>query len=97
VRPLAQWLASLLYPLIAKYVTEHVDSTSQFVQLLSDKTVETNCCFCSLDVINLYGNIPLEDDTSTGIRGLITVVNDFFTNFQHLKNRLYAANQMVSL
>jgi hypothetical protein len=32
-----------------------------------------------LDVINLYGNIPLEDDTSTGIRGLITNVNDFFT------------------
>ncbi|XP_020900039.1 uncharacterized protein LOC110238696 [Exaiptasia diaphana] len=38
--------------------------------------------FCSLDVCNLYGSIPLEDKED-GTPGLFSVIREFFSNFKH--------------
>ena len=77
VRPLAQLLADILYPLIPKYVPAHLDSTTQFVQIVKGLPCGPQYSFGSLDVVNLYGSIPLEDQN--GVPGLVTFLCEFFT------------------
>jgi hypothetical protein len=77
VRPLAQLLADILYPLIPKFVPAHLDSTKQFVQIVKGLPCGPQYSFGSLDVVNLYGSIPLED--GNGVLGLVTFLCDFFS------------------
>jgi hypothetical protein len=78
VRPLSQLIAKVLNPLIPKFVNAHIKSTSHFLDSLRECTLDSHSEFGSLDVTNLYGNIPLEDDTSTNTLGLISVATEFF-------------------
>ena len=67
------WLASILLNQLVKFVPSHLDSTNALIECLrnnNDKLNNTdNCVFISLDVINLYPSIPIEDG--------LKVVEDF--------------------
>ena len=57
---LSKYLAKALQPLL-KHVPAHLRNTEEFVDFLSNVNGESVHEFCSLDVSNLYGSIPLED------------------------------------
>ena len=78
VRPVATLIAKVLNPLVPLYVPAHLQSTTQFIDIISNNSYNGDYQFGSLDVINLYGSIPLEDDMANNAKGIITVVTDFF-------------------
>ena len=69
---LSRILAELLKPLLLK-VKAHVSDTSQFINFLTSTSVNSDCCFGSLDVVNLYGSIPLN-----GLNNVYDVFGNFF-------------------
>jgi hypothetical protein len=85
VRPLSQFLANLIQPLIKTYVPAHLSSTSDFLNSISSISMNDQLSFGSLDVTNLYGSIPLEDNN--GEPGLITVMTNFFSD--HHQSSIY--------
>lgn len=79
VRPLSKLIANALNPLVKLNIESHLESTESFLCSLSDVSVQDEQWFGSLDVINLYGSIPLSDTTTT--KGLITVATEFFARY----------------
>ena len=77
---LSKFLAKSLNTLLA-HVPAHLRNTEEFIEFLSsmDDSIKG---FCSLDVCNLYGSIPLEDQED-GTPGLFSVIREFFSNFKH--------------
>lgn len=76
---LSKYLANSLNPLL-RYVPAHLKNTEEFIKFLSEIDGEIQG-FCSLDVCNLYGSIPLED-INDKTPGIFIVATRFF-----LKNR----------
>ena len=72
---LSKFLTGILNPLIRKYVHAHIGSTEDFTASIRNITMEESYQFASLDVINLYGSIPVEDHS---FPGAISVVSEFF-------------------
>ena len=72
---LSKYLAHALKPLL-KHIPCHLRNTEEFIEFLSESR-EGVYGFCSLDVKNLYGPIPLEDlDDKTP--SVFTVARNFF-------------------
>ena len=71
-------LADLLKPLLSE-IPAHLDSTKKFVTTITNATLEEGEFFGSLDVVNLYGSIPL-----TGQANAMDVVADFADENSHL-------------
>lgn len=78
VRPLSQLVADALNALVKLHVPAHLPSTTSFVEALKACDLTGDIQFGSLDVTNLYGSIPLEDDKPSNTKGLITVATRFF-------------------
>lgn len=76
IRPLSILLANVLNPLVKLFVKAHIESTTQFIEIVKPIRLEENDVFGSLDVTNLYGSIPLEDKNNK--RGLFSVVKEFY-------------------
>ena len=55
-------LACCWNELLDKFVTTHIRSTSHLVEILSEMVMDDEQAFATLDIVNLYGSIPLEDD-----------------------------------
>ena len=72
---LSKYLANSLNVLLT-HVPSHLKNTEEFVKFLSDIEGEVYG-FCSLDVCNLYGSIPLED-INTNTPGVYTIAKRFF-------------------
>lgn len=78
---LSKFIAKSLTTLL-EHVPAHLKNTDEFMKFLSDIGGEIHG-FCSLDVCNLYGSIPLEDVDST-TPGVFTVAKRFFS--EHKRN-----------
>ena len=78
IRPLSQWMAGILNPLVKQKVVAHLGSTQDFIESVKGHIISGKEFFGSLDVSNLYGSIPLEDDNANNTPGLISVVSSFF-------------------
>ena len=78
VRPLAQLFSNLLMPIIKDNVMFYIQSTSDFINEIKQVMFNVNMEFGSLNVVNLYGSIPLEDNLSVNSIGLISTVIEFF-------------------
>ncbi|MEL7308687.1 MAG: hypothetical protein AAGK05_13000, partial [Pseudomonadota bacterium] len=76
---LSTYLARILNVLITNHVAAHLNSTGDFLESIKDLELDRGMEFASLDVVNLYGSIPVEDHT---FPGAISVVSDFFDNFK---------------
>ena len=61
---------------ILTHVPAHLKNTQEFIDFIS--TLDDIKGFCSLDVCNLYGSIPLED-LEDGTPGIFTIMKDFFS------------------
>ena len=65
------------------------NEVEEFIDFIS--TLDDIKGFCSLDVCNLYGSIPLED-LEDGTPGIFTIMKDFFsthktaTDLQHISD-----------
>ena len=74
---------------ILTHVLAHLKNTQEFIDFIS--TLHDIKGFCSLDVCNLYGSIPLED-LEDGTHVIFTIMKDFFsthktaTDLQHLSD-----------
>ena len=77
---LAKYLSKPLNTLL-QHVPAHLKNTREFVDHLMTIEGETVHQFCSLDVSNLYGSIPLED-INTKTLGVFTVVRKFFSKYK---------------
>jgi len=80
VRNLASWLAHILNPLVKQCVPAHLSSTYDFIECIKNTRLPESTNFGSLDVVNLYGSIPLED--SENEKGLISVVTQFWSEYK---------------
>ena len=76
VRKLSVWLAKLLNPLVQRHITSHLDSTDAFIDSIKSFNIQIVWNFGSLDIVNLYGSIPIKNSLSE--KGLIDVVSKFF-------------------
>ena len=65
--------------LIDKFVTSHISSTMRFVEIIKDVELDDGQFFATLDIVNLYGSIPVEDHVFSGA---ISVVADFFEEYK---------------
>ena len=72
---LSRFLASGLYPLLRQAIPAHLDSTSSFLQAIASVELSSNSEFASLDIVSLYGSIPLEDGM---FPGALSIVTQFF-------------------
>ncbi|XP_068691472.1 uncharacterized protein [Montipora foliosa] len=74
---------------ILTHVPAHLKNTHEFIDFIS--SLDDIKGFCSLDVCNLYGSIPLED-LEDGTPGIFTIMRDFFsthksvTDLEHLSD-----------
>ncbi|XP_068670976.1 uncharacterized protein [Montipora foliosa] len=73
--PLSTFLVRSLNNILA-HVPAHLKNTQEFIDFIS--SLDDIKGFCSLDVCNLYGSIPLED-LEDGTPGIFTVMRDFFS------------------
>ena len=55
---LSKYLAKELNTLLC-YVPAHLRNTTDFIEFLNDFDRSSICGFCSLDICNLYGSIPI--------------------------------------
>ena len=72
---LSKFLSTELYEVIRREVPTHLDSTHSFLRAISTIQVTDHCQFASLDIVNLYGSIPIQDGM---FPGALSVVTDFF-------------------
>ena len=72
---LSKYLANSLNSLL-RYVPAHLKNIEEFIESLAEIEGEIQG-FCSLDVCNLYGSIPLEDINDIA-PGIFTAVRRFF-------------------
>ena len=70
---LCKFLASTFTPLLNN-IPAHINSTSSFLEALNSVS-NPSYSFASLDVVDLYGSIPIQDNTFPGV---LTIVTDFF-------------------
>jgi hypothetical protein len=78
-------MAELLNGLIKVKVPTHLESTKAFIESIKNCPIPSSTVkFGSLDVCNLYGSIPLEDDETNDITGLIKVASEFFELHRNL-------------
>ena len=77
---LSKYLAKELNKLLC-YVPAHLRNTTDFIEFLSDLDGSSICGFCSLDVCNLYGSIPLEDYNEK-TPGIFTITIQFFHQYK---------------
>ncbi|KAK3755590.1 hypothetical protein QZH41_005961 [Actinostola sp. cb2023] len=76
---LSKFMANSLNTLL-RHVPAHLKNTEEFIKFLTDIDGEVKG-FCSLDVCNLYGSIPLEDiDTTTP--SVFSVAKHFFSKYK---------------
>ena len=71
---LSKFLANTFSPLLP-CVEAHIPSTSDFLSIIDSTDASSDYSFASLDVVDLYGSIPIEDNTFPGV---ITIVANFF-------------------
>ncbi|XP_068691180.1 uncharacterized protein [Montipora foliosa] len=64
---------------ILAHVPAHLKNTQEFIDFIS--SLDDIKGFCSRDVCNLYGSIPLED-LEDGTPGIFTVIRDFFSTYK---------------
>lgn len=76
---LSKYLAAVLNSLISNHVSAHISSTDGFLEIIRDFVLTESMEFASLDVVNLYGSIPVEDHT---FPGAVSVVSTFFENYK---------------
>jgi hypothetical protein len=76
---LSKFLARSLNSLL-KHVPAHLKNTQEFINFLKGMDGESIYNFCSLDVCNLYGFIPLEDINPNTPSVFTFPKNDFSTN-----------------
>ena len=74
---LARSLSSLL-----KHVPAHLKNTQEFINFLKGMDGESVYNFCSLNVCNLYGSIPLED-INPNTPSVFTVAKRFFNKHRN--------------
>ena len=77
---LSKYLSKSLRVLL-RHVPAHLKNTDEFIDFISDIDSELVHGFCSLDVCNLYGSIPLKDidgDTPS----IFTVARRFFSEYK---------------
>ena len=79
-RGIQKFLTSLLQPLVELHVPAHVKSTSDFIDKLKNSHHPENFVFSSLDVVNLYGSIPIQTDDE--YLDLVTCVQNFFDAYK---------------
>ena len=72
---LSRYLAQILNGLIKEKVPAHLSSTEDFTNIIKDFKMNEDMKFASLDVVNLYGSIPVNDHTFPGV---LTIVTNFF-------------------
>ena len=77
--PLTKYLTKSLNPLL-KHIPAHLRNTEEFIEFLSEIDGDVQG-FCSLDVCNLYGSIPLEDINNV-TPGVFTVAKRFFSKYR---------------
>jgi len=80
IKGVAKLINTILTPLLKPHVPAHLESTQDFKETIDNTTINNNQYFYSLDVTNLYGSIPINDEENT--TGLITVVTKFFEQHQ---------------
>ena len=80
---LSKYLAKELNTLLC-YVPAHLRNTTDFIEFLNDFDRSSICGFCSLDICNLYGSIPLEDynEKTPGI--FMIVKNNSFISIRNI-------------
>lgn len=78
VKPLSVLLAKVLNPLVRLHVPAHLESTSEFIEALQQSELPGEFTFGSLDIVNLYGAIPIHP--TEGAPGLIDVATNFFAS-----------------
>ena len=78
---LSKYLAKCLNPLL-RHVPAHLKNTQDFINCLDQMEGETIHSFCSLDVCNLYGSIPLKD-VNAKTPSVFTVAKRFFEKHKH--------------
>ena len=78
--PLSKYLAKELNTLLC-YVPAHLRNTTDFIEFLNDLGGSSIRGFCSLDVCNLYGSIPLEDYNEK-IPWIFTIAKQFFHQYK---------------
>ena len=76
---LSKYLTKSLNPLL-KHIPAHLKNTEDFIEFLLEIDGDIQG-FCSLDVCNLYGSIPLEDINNI-TPGVFTVVKRFFLKYK---------------
>ena len=75
-RDIQRFLSTLLQPLVEQHVPAHLRSTEDFINRLQDfQPGSGDFVFASLDVVNLYGNIPIQ---SSECPNLLSCVTTFF-------------------
>ncbi len=79
---LSSYLAKQLNMLL-RYVPAHLRNTADFIKFINNLDCSSVHRFCSLDVCNLYGSIPL-DDLNENTPSVFTVAKRFF--FEHKKH-----------
>ena len=78
---LSKFLARSLNSLL-KHVPAHLKNTQEFINFLKGMDGESVYNFCSLDVCNLYGSIPLED-INPNTPSVFTVGKRFFNKHKN--------------
>jgi hypothetical protein len=69
--------------MLLRYVPAHLRNTADFIEFINNIDCSSIHGFCSLDVCNLYGSIPL-DDLNENIPSVFTVAKRFF--YEHKKH-----------
>ena len=77
---LSRYLAGILFPLIREFIPTHISSTEEFLHRIRSVDWSVNR-FASLDIVNLFGSIPVQDNT---FPGAVTSVTNFIE--QHKAN-----------
>jgi hypothetical protein len=69
---LSAYLANVLFSMIKENVPAHLTSTADFIDAIKNIHLDNEMCFVSLDVVNLYGSLPVHDHTFPGVLSIVT-------------------------
>jgi hypothetical protein len=72
---LSHYLAMQLMRIVKLHVPSYIGSTAEFLEIIKSFNMSNDFRFASLDVVNLYGSIPLND---TSFPGAFSIVTEFF-------------------